>query len=638
MPLLTVNNACLAFGDVALLDHSDLVLEPGECVALIGRNGAGKSSLMRALAGTARLDDGEVWRQPGMRLAYVAQEPDFNLEQDVFATVTDGLGNAASLIADYHLAAQGVAAGDEGALARMADAQQALEAGDGWTLHHKVEQVINRFNLDGSVRVSSLSGGGIKRVALARALVGEPELLLLDEPTNHLDVAAIGWLEELIKGYRGSVVVITHDRAFMDNVATRIVELDRGRLVSFPGSFSSYQSRKADMLAMEAKSHAEFDKFLAQEEVWIRKGVEARRTRNEGRVLRLENLRRTRAERRERLGSVNLQLDRGESSGQLVAELTHVSKGFGDKTVIRDFSSRILRGDRIGLLGPNGAGKTTLLKLILGELESDEGVIRRGTKQQVAYFDQFRTALDPEAPLTEVISPGSDFVEIGTNRKHVISYLEDFLFSSQRARSPVKSLSGGERNRLLLARLFARPANILVLDEPTNDLDIETLELLEDLLQQYDGTVFLVSHDRTFLDNVVTQTIAAEGEGLWREYAGGYYDWLRVKTAEQEKAARVEKAEKNNVKATEAARKPAAVRGAKLNFNEKRELEALPGKIATLEAEQTGLQQLLADPDIYRTRAEEVPLFNARLAVLEEELMGLLERWEALEAKNAQGA
>ncbi|GAB2881824.1 ATP-binding cassette domain-containing protein [Uliginosibacterium flavum] len=632
MPLMTLENACLAFGDVALLDHSELVLEPGERVALIGRNGAGKSSLMRALAGEQSLDDGRVWRQPGLKVAYVAQEPNFDLARDVFATVADGVGDAARLIAGYHEAAHALAHGDESAMDRMSDFQHALESSNGWALHHKVEQVIDRLRLDGEALVSSLSGGGIKRVALARALAGEPDLLLLDEPTNHLDVAAIDWLEELIKAFRGAVVLITHDRAFMDNTASRIIELDRGRLVSFPGSYATYQQRKAEMLEMEAKSSAEFDKFLAQEEVWIRKGVEARRTRNEGRVLRLEELRKTRTARRDRLGSVNLQLDRGEQSGQLVAELTNVSKSFGDKTVIRDFSARIMRGDRIGFLGPNGAGKTTLLKLILGDHEADSGTIRRGTKQLVAYFDQFRTALDQEAPLTEVISPGSDFVEIGNTKKHVIGYLGDFLFSPQRARSPVKSLSGGERNRLLLARLFARPANILVLDEPTNDLDVETLELLEELLQSYDGTVFLVSHDRTFLDNVVTQTIAFEGDAQWREYAGGYYDWLRVKNAEKDAAEKAVRSASTASKAAEAERKPVA-KQAKLSFNEKRELEGLPAKMAALEAEQAGLQKQLADPEIYRTRGAEMTTMNTRLAAIDEELLNLLERWEALEAK-----
>jgi ABC transport system ATP-binding/permease protein len=646
MPLLSLDKACLAFGDVALLDHAELVLEPGEKVSLIGRNGAGKSSLLRVLAGGGTLDDGQVWRQPGLRIAYVAQEPDFDLGRDVFATVADGIGDAARLIAEYHRCTLALTQGEEGALDRLSELQHELEAGDGWTLHHKVEQVIDRLKLDGAALVSSLSGGGIKRVALARALASDPDLLLLDEPTNHLDITAIGWLEELIKAFRGGVMVITHDRTFMDAVSTRIVELDRGRLSSFPGSFSAYLQRKAEMLEMEAKSNAEFDKVLAQEEVWIRKGVEARRTRNEGRVRRLEALRRERSERRDRMGDVNFKLESGDRSGQLIAELEGVGKYFdtpdgGQRWVIRDFSARLLRGDRIGLIGPNGAGKTTLLKLILGELEADVGSIKRGTKQQIAYFDQFRTALDPELPLTEVISPGSDFVEIGGVKKHVIGYLEDFLFAPQRARSPVKSLSGGERNRLLLARLFARPANILVLDEPTNDLDIETLELLEQLLQEFKGTLFVVSHDRAFLDNVVTQTIVAEGEGVWREYAGGYQDWLRVSRAQmadsaaKARAAVAQPAAAVGKDAPKEVAKPAAKAGVKLSFNEKRELEALPGKIKALESEQLGLQQQLANPDIYRERAAEIPAMNKRLEDIDEELLTLLERWEALEARSA---
>ncbi|MFT4172369.1 MAG: ATP-binding cassette domain-containing protein [Rhodocyclaceae bacterium] len=632
MPLLTLENASLAFGDVALLDRADLVLEPGEKVALIGRNGAGKSSLLKVLAGVARLDDGIVWRQPGLRVAYVAQEPDFALDRDIFATVADGIGDAARLIGDYHRAAQAVAQGDNAALATLESLQHQLEANNGWALHHKVENVLARLNLDGATPVAALSGGGIKRVALARALVGEPDLLLLDEPTNHLDITAIAWLEDLIRAFRGSVVVITHDRAFMDNVATRICELDRGLLASFPGSFASYQTRKADMLAMEAKSNAEFDKFLAQEEVWIRKGVEARRTRNEGRVKRLEDLRRQRAARRDRVGNVAFQLERGDTSGQMIAELHEVGKCFGERWVVRDFSTRILRGDRIGLIGPNGAGKTTLLKLILGELEPDAGSIRRGTRQQVAYFDQFRTALDPEAVLTDVISPGSDFVEIGGTRKHVIGYLGDFLFSPQRARSPVKSLSGGERNRLLLARLFAKPANVLVLDEPTNDLDIETLELLESLLQDYNGTVFLVSHDRTFLDNVVTQTIASEGDGRWGEYAGGYADWARVKKQEDEQTARAA-APKEASRPAESERK-AANRATKLSFNEKRELDQLPAKISALEAEQNSIQARMADPTLYRDAPQEVAGLKSRLDDIEMQLLEMLERWEALEQKS----
>ncbi|PTD96936.1 ATP-binding cassette domain-containing protein [Pseudothauera lacus] len=635
MPLLAVENACLAFGHVDLLDHADFQLDAGERVALIGRNGSGKSSLLRALAGQATLDDGRVWRQDGLKVAYVPQEPDFDLAGEVFATVAAGLGDAARLLVDYHAAMVAVAErADDAALARLDHLQHAVEAADGWRLNQRVEQMLDRLGLAADVSVSSLSGGGVKRVALARALVAEPDLLLLDEPTNHLDVDGILWLEALIRDFRGAVVVITHDRVFLDNVATRIIELDRGRLASYPGRFADYQRRKGEELEVEEKANARFDKVLAQEEVWIRKGVEARRTRNEGRVRRLEALRRERAARRDRLGNVNLAVDSGEKSGQMVAELTEVSKRYGERTVVRDFSTRILRGDRIGLIGPNGAGKTTLLKLILGDLEPDSGTVRRGTRQTVAYFDQLREQLDPELPLTEVISPGSDYVEIGGERKHVIGYLGDFLFAPQRARSPVKSLSGGERNRLLLARLFARPANVLVLDEPTNDLDIETLDLLEELLAGYQGTLFLVSHDRAFLDNVVTQVIAAEGDGRWGEYAGGYADWQRVRQAQAEDAARAPKV------VPAAAARPAAVaekapaaRAGKLSFNEKRELEALPVRIGELEAEQAALHARMADPALYQNAPQEVAQCKARLEAIDGELEAAMLRWEALETR-----
>ena len=634
MPLITLDDACLAFGHVALLDKAAFQLDAGERVALIGRNGSGKSSLLKALAGQASLDDGRLWRQPGARIAYVPQEADFPLERSVFETVADGLGDVARLLVDYHAAMLAVAEdGSDAALAHLEEVQHRVEDAQAWRLEQKVEQVLAQLRLSGEARVGSLSGGGIKRVALARALVGEPEMLLLDEPTNHLDIDGILWLEELIRDFPGAVVVITHDRVFLDNVATRIVELDRGLLSSFPGRFSEYLARKAEQLDAEEKANARFDKLLAQEEVWIRKGVEARRTRNEGRVRRLEALRRERGARRDRFGNVKLALDRGEGSGQMVAELEHVGKTFGERQIVHDFSTRILRGDRIGLIGPNGAGKTTLLKLILGELEADEGRIRRGTRQTVAYFDQLRAQLDPDAPLTEVISPGSDYVEIAGHRTHIIGYLGDFLFSPQRARSPVKSLSGGERNRLLLARLFARPANVLVLDEPTNDLDIETLDLLEDLLAQYDGTVFLVSHDRAFLDNVVTQVIAAEGEGRWKEYAGGYDDWLRVRRSAATQSVPVAP------KAPAVTRKeaPAPVAApAKLSWKEQRELEALPDRIAGLEAEQAQLQARLNDPATYQDCAQEVPGLNARLQVLESEVEAAMLRWEELESRGGK--
>ena len=664
MPVLQVSNACLAYGDVALLDRAEVVLEAGEKVALIGRNGEGKSSLMRALAGLQPLDDGEIWRAPGSAFAYVAQEPDFALQGSVFDTVAAGLGGQATALRDYHHCAQAVAGGDASRLDELARLQQALEDNGGWTVHHRVEAVLERLHLDGDADVAALSGGGIKRVALARALVGQPEVLLLDEPTNHLDIDGILWLESLIREFPGSVVVITHDRAFLDAVATRVIELDRGRLMSFPGNFATYLERKAGWLENEAKQSAEFDKFLAQEEAWIRKGVEARRTRSAGRVKRLEDLRVARAQRRERMGQVRMGVDEGEQSGRLIAELEHVTLTFSApangektgskaaKTVIHDFSCRLMRGDRVGIIGANGAGKTSLLRLILGLQEPSSGRVRRGTKQEVAYFDQFRAALDPEAQLTDVISPGSEFVEVNGTRKHVIGYLGDFLFSPQRARSPVKSLSGGERNRLLLARLFARPANILVLDEPTNDLDIETLELLETLLADYAGTLFLVSHDRAFLDNVVTQVIAADGEGVWKEYVGGYAEWVKQRPARtgvataalasnsgtnQTGAARdaVSNAQANSMdggaRGLAAAGGASTTRKAKLSFNEKRELERLPGHIAALEAEQASLEARLADPATYQPGAADIAQLTARRETIEAELLALLERWEQLE-------
>ncbi len=634
MPLLTIDNACLAYGHVDLLDHAEFQLDAGECVALIGRNGSGKSSLLKVMAGQAPLDDGTLWRQSGLKIAYVPQEADFAVERDVFSTIADGLGDAAQLLVDYHAAMHDVAeSATRESLARLDALQHEIDAADAWRLNQRVDEILVRLGLPGDALVSSLSGGGVKRVALGRALVGEPDLLLLDEPTNHLDLDGILWLESLIRDFRGAVLVITHDRVFLDNVATRIVELDRGRLASYPGRFGDYQRRKLEELDVEAKANARFDKVLAQEEVWIRKGVEARRTRNEGRVRRLEALRRDRAARRDRLGNVKLAVDKGEQSGQMVAELTDVTKRFGDRVVVRDFSTRIMRGDRIGFIGPNGAGKTTLLKLILGEIQPDAGTVRRGTRQTVAYFDQLRAQLDPELPLTEVISPGSDFVEIGGERKHVIGYLGDFLFAPQRARSPVKSLSGGERNRLLLARLFARPANVMVLDEPTNDLDIETLDLLEELLASYEGTLFLVSHDRAFLDNVVTQVIAAEGDGRWGEYAGGYADWQRVKQAEAEREAEQARAAVTVKSVAATAPKPTAPRSGKLTFNEKRELEELPDRIAALEAEQVALQARMADPTLYQQAPQEIVQIKARLDALEGEIDAAMTRWEALESR-----
>ena len=624
--LLTLEDAQLAFGHVALLDGAALQIDDGEKIALIGRNGSGKSSLLRALAGLATLDHGSIWRRAGLRLGYVAQEPDFPATASVFETLSAGLGAASELLLAYHGTAQAVAQhGSAELMQRLQSLQEQLDHADAWNVFFRVEQTLSRLGLRGETRLSALSGGGIKRVALGRALVADPDLLLLDEPTNHLDLDGILWLEQLLRDFRGGVLLITHDRSFLDAVATRVVELDRGKLASFPGSFTAFAQRKEAELAAEQQQAAKFDKFLAQEEVWIRKGIEARRTRNEGRVRRLEALRLDRAARRDRLGQVQLRISRGEASGKMVAELEDVSKRYDQAWVLDNFSCRILRGDKIGLIGPNGAGKTTLLKLILGELAPDKGTVRLGSRLEVAYFDQFRTALDEEAVLVDVISPGAEYVEIGGQRKHVISYLGDFLFAPERARSPVKSLSGGERNRLLLARLFAKPANVLVLDEPTNDLDIETLELLEGLLQEYAGTLFLVSHDRRFLDNVVTQTVVAEGGGLWREYAGGYEDWLAARQrAPQESAA--------------AAPKPAAARAQpakaakpKLSYRQAQELAALPPRIEALEAEQAAISARLSDAALYREAPADSRRLQERLRELETEVAAAMARWEELE-------
>ncbi|MBS0497578.1 MAG: ATP-binding cassette domain-containing protein [Proteobacteria bacterium] len=639
MPLITLENACLAFGHHALLDHADLQLDPGERAGLIGRNGGGKSSLLRALAGEIKLDDGKLWRAPNIKLAYVAQEPLLNPSNTVYQEVSTGLGNISRILLDYHAISHALGEtpeNTEALLLRMQDLQSALEIEDGWNLQAKIETVIDKLNLPADTLIEHLSGGLKKRVALARALVISPDVLLLDEPTNHLDFSSIEWLEGLLQDFAGSVLFITHDRRFLDNVATRIVELDRGHLQSFSGKFSDYQHKKAEMLEVEAIHNQKFDKFLAQEEVWIRKGVEARRTRNEGRVRRLEALRLERAARRDKVGKANISLDAGERSGKLVAELEHVSKSYGGKVIIKDFSCRIMRGDRVGLLGPNGAGKSTLLKLILGEIQPDSGAIQQGTKLAVAYFDQMREQLDEEMILTDTISPGSDFVEINGKRKHVISYLEDFLFPPERARSPVKSLSGGERNRLLLARLFTRPANVLVLDEPTNDLDIETLELLEDLLQDYAGTLFLVSHDREFLDNVVTQVIAFEGNGKLCEYIGGYEDWIRAKQFEDNIRQQKILSKQSEVSPISSSKAPKAPRPKKLSYQEARELEALPGKIDALEQEQANITLRLSQPTIYRDYPDEAKALQARVTVIEKELTDCLARWEELESKSVE--
>lgn len=652
MALITLLDAQLAFGHVPLLDHADFSLESQERVGLIGRNGAGKSSLLKILAGMERPDDGSLQVQGNTRIAYVAQEPLLDAQDSVFSAVSAGLAKVVSLIDAYVLG--------QGDLDAM---QSEIEALDGWNWEQRVTETLQRLRLDPEAILATLSGGTKKRVALAQALVAQPDVLLLDEPTNHLDLDSIDWLEGLLVEFRGSIITITHDRSFLDRVATRIVELDRGRLLSYPGNFAAYLTQKEEQLAQEAVINARADKLLAQEEVWIRKGVEARRTRAQGRITRLDRLRAGREARRETLGSVNMDVASGAASGKLVAELTHVSKSFGERVIVRDFSATILRGDKVGLLGPNGAGKTTLLKLILGELAPDPapanapapepghsrwGTVRQGANVQVAYFDQMRNALDMQATLEDFISPGSEWIEIGRERKHVKSYLGDFLFSPARANSPVSSLSGGERNRLLLARLFARPANVLVLDEPTNDLDIDTLELLEDLLQNYDGTVFLVSHDRTFLDNVVTSTIAFEGEGRWREYEGGVTDWLtqskratELAKSKGQKGAQPFNYGRDQLSKNEPARRPGLPsttpaapppKTRKLSFKEQRELDSLPERIAALETEQQAIATQLVDGTLYATDNARALGLSARSAKLEDELLAALERWEALGA------
>ena len=628
MALLTLQDACLAYGHVALLDHAAMSLEPGERLGLIGRNGTGKSSLLKILAGLERPDDGLLQLQQGLRRHYVAQEPQFAPGATVFEAVSVGVAEAKALRERYEAHAPGE---DLDAL------QSRIEALGGWTWEQRVTETLERLQLPADRVVDELSGGLKKRVALAQALAAAPDVLLLDEPTNHLDLEAIVWLQDLLAGFAGAVILITHDRAFLDAVSTRILELDRGQLRSYPGSFSAYEATKARELEDEALANARFDKLLAQEEVWIRKGVEARRTRSVSRINRLVALREQRAARRDVVGKVRLELDTGSRSGKIVAELEGVAKSYGTRAIVRDFTATILRGDKVGLIGPNGAGKTTLLKLILGEIAPDAGTVRQGTQLQVAYFDQMRDALDLDATLADTISPGSEWVEIGSTRKHVMGYLGDFLFSPARANSPVRTLSGGERNRLLLARLFAKPANVLVLDEPTNDLDIETLELLEELLQDYAGTVFVVSHDRRFLDAVVTSTIVSEGDGRWREYEGSVEDWLAQSQRAAALAARAAKpAPKAEAPAPAAA--PVAAAAAptpaapkrKLSYKEQRELDELPVRIAALEDEQKALGELLNGTELYTRSPEKIAETHARFAAIDEELLALLERWEEL--------
>ncbi|HGG9897239.1 TPA: ATP-binding cassette domain-containing protein [Neisseria meningitidis] len=630
MNILSVENASFAIGHVALLDKTSFQLDSGEKVGLIGRNGAGKSSFLKILAGVQKLDDGQIIVQNNLKIVYVPQESFFDKDATVFDTVAEGLGKIRDLLRRYHRVGHELENGSgEALLKELNELQLEIEAKDGWKLDAAVKQTLGELGLPENEKIGNLSGGQKKRVALAQAWVQKPDVLLLDEPTNHLDIDAIIWLENLLKAFEGSLVVITHDRRFLDNIATRIVELDRGILRSYPGSFSKYSEKKAQELAVEAEHNRLFDKFHAQEEAWIRKGIEARRTRNEGRVRRLEELRRQRAERRNVQGQVNFKLDSGEKIGKIIAELEHASFAYGGKVIMDKFSAILQRGDKIGLIGPNGIGKTTFLKLILGELQPTYGRIRIGSKQEVAYFDQFRSALNENETVFYTLGQGNDYVEVGGKKKHVMSYLEDFLFPPARAQSPVSSLSGGERNRLLLAKLFTRPANILILDEPTNDLDIDTQELLEDLLRDYQGTVFLVSHDRMFLDNVITQSIIFEGNGRLKEYIGGYQDYIDAKSREAK--IQTESAPKT-ADAEPVKEKPKANRTVKLSYKEQRELDALPDEIAALEAEQAEINAQLSDPEIFKDY-EKAGALQSRAEEIEMLLLEKLERWELLETK-----
>lgn len=628
MPLLSLDNVSIAFGLHNLLDQAGLQIEPGERICLIGRNGAGKSTLLRIIAGEIEPDSGEVWRQPGLRIARLAQDLPFDESAQVFDVVAGGLEETGRLLADYHRTALQLAhESSPECLKQMERLQHELESRDGWRLSQRVETVLTRLQLPAEATLAELSGGWRRRVALGQALVSDPELLLLDEPTNHLDIEAIQWLEEQLLEFRGGLLFITHDRALLQRLATRILELDRGQLTSWPGDYARFLEKKAAALEAEVRQQEKFDKKLAQEETWIRQGIKARRTRNEGRVRALKSLREERRQRQEQWGRASFSLEQAETSGQLVIEAERVNYAWQAEPLIRDFSIRILRGDRIGLIGPNGSGKTTLLRILLGQLEPQSGWVRLGTRLHIAYFDQLRAQLDLEKTVIDNVAEGRENILVNGQSRHIISYLADFLFTPQRARTPVKSLSGGERNRLLLARLFSQPANLLVMDEPTNDLDIETLELLEELLMDYSGTLLLVSHDRAFLDNVVTGCLVFEGQGRVREYVGGYSDWLSQRQA-AEPVIKPQSAPKAKPKTPRAS--------AKLSYKDLQELEQLPARIERLEAEQAKLQNFTANPDLYRGDSAEVVRTMDRLRNLEGELEDAYARWEELESQRSR--
>ncbi|MDX8126253.1 ATP-binding cassette domain-containing protein [Methylomonas sp. OY6] len=625
MPLIRLTNVSIAFGTHALLDNAAFQLDAGERVGLLGRNGEGKSTLMKIIAGDIHADHGEIWKQPELRLAWLEQSPNLDENDTIYEAVAGGLGELGRVIARYHELLSHMD-GSEQSLQALGDVQHKLEADNGWEFQTRVEAVLSKLQLPADVLVGSLSGGWKRRVALARALVIEPEVLLLDEPTNHLDFESIAWLEEQILAFQGAVMFVTHDRAFLQKLATRIIDLDRGQLTSWAGNYQDYLTRKAAALEDEANQNAEFDKKLAKEEVWIRQGVKARRTRNEGRVRALKKLRAERSERRNTQGTAKLSLNKGEASGKKVVEAIDVNFQYQDKPIIKDFSLRIERGDKIGLIGNNGAGKSTLLKLLLGQLQPTTGSIELGTNLQIAYFDQLREQLDPEISVADSVLDGGEFVDTPDGKRHVMSYLADFLFAPARARSPVKSLSGGEKNRLLLARLFTKTANLIVMDEPTNDLDLETLEILEEKLVEYQGTLLLVSHDREFLDNVVTSVLVFEGEGRVEEYIGGYADWFAL--MEQNKKAEAVKIAEQAVKKE----KPKTAPAKKLSFKEQRELEQLPALIEQLETLQTQLTAEMNEVGFYKQSPDAVAAKLAQLQTAEADLSQAYQRWDELEA------
>ncbi len=625
MPLLTFRNVTMAFGGPPLLDGIQLQVEPGDRLCLLGRNGSGKSTLLKLLSGELQADGGEITRQQGMRTALVTQELPPGLAGTVFDVVSQGMGKATELLMEYHHLAHRLATGGEALLKRLEQLQKALEEAGGWHLHQEVERVLSRLSLNPDDQFATLSGGTKRRVLLARALVAAPDILLLDEPTNHLDIDTITWLEDFLLKELKTFIFVTHDRAFARRLANRVAELDRGRLYAFSCGYDDFVARREELLAAEITRQALFDKKLAQEEAWIRQGIKARRTRNEGRVRALKKLREERRARRDRVGKARIELQKADRSGTLVVAAEDVSFSWNGRPVVKGLTTTIMRGDRVGIIGPNGAGKTTLLRLLMGDLAPQDGSIKLGTRREVIYFDQLREQLDPEKSVLENVGEGNDTVTINGKSRHIIGYLQDFLFTPDRARTPVHILSGGERNRLLLAKLFTRPANILVMDEPTNDLDAETLELLEELLIDFSGTLLLVSHDREFLNNVVTSTLVFEGDGLLREYVGGYDDWLRQRMATPPLAA------PPIVPVPEKAR-PRPERPRKLTFKEERELEGLPERIGELEGEQEKIHTTLGDPDFYRSAGAEVAKLNARLEAIEKELAETYSRWEELEA------